>query len=520
VTARRTSLGSGGGAGGGGSGQHGKKSRNKDINSKAKPAHSQPLGKKAVKPSSTPKAAATGKSTPSLAATFHTDSSMSSSEEEAALKKLSPRKEFSKGGSGRNSEVTSLGNSASATAASSSKLANIYSDSDSENDVAAAASSAVNVSGGSSRGRRLGKKAGKLERKKTESSSAEGRRDSEDTLDRAPRSPVFRTKAAMKEFSLEDLHRAKELAKNSGTSKSTPMSPSNEVAVTKPGSLKLDGKQSRRQRLASPSEAMETELGAGVEEEELLGGPPIILVPERSAARKANQRLKFPATDDKNKKVAEPALPMDTGAIVADGSRKKVGGPAYNNKTTAAAASLFGDSDSDDTVAVVAASTRGRSRSPVKSAITAGPVRDVRKSPRGSQHGATVVSLPSDSELSDLEPSVAAAAKKSSPAVSVVKQPQLASRKSAKTIYDKAAAAGGPSLSRSSLAFSDDEDGEISFLPSKDKTTKVSASAARLHNRGQKAQKSPLTGEVEFDSLLPPAEVKARSDSESDAEFR
>ena len=510
VTSRRVSLGAGGGSGG----QHGKKSRpnNKDISSKAKPPPSLSAGKKSAKQ---PKAGIKSKSAVSVTV-FPTDSSMSSSEEEAELKKLSPRKDFSKAASGRNSVAT-------VNSAAPGKLDNIYSDSDSDHEMSAAAGmkagAADNLAGSSSsRGRRPGKKSGKSERKKTESSSAEGLRDSEDTqhsLDRPPRSPVFRTKAAMKEFSLEDLHRAQELAKNGGSSSrpTAAVSPSKEVVASKQS--KQEGKQSRRRVLSPAAEAVDSEMVAGTEDDELVFGPPIILVPERSAARKANQRLKFPATDDKTKKTAsEPLMLNDASTVAAESNnRKKIGG----NKMTAASAGLFGDSDSDDTVAVVAAATRGRSRSPTKTAV-ASSGREVRKSPRGAQHGAaaTLVLPPSDSDLSDLE-----VAAKKSPGVSVVKQP---AKKPVKTVYDKAATAGGQPQ-RSSLAFSDDEDGEISFLPAKEKLTKavsssgLSSSATRLNNRNNKALKSPLSGEMEFDSLLP-LEPKAPSDSESDAEFR
>lgn len=526
VTARRTSLGSGAAAAGGlGGSQHGKKSRtNKDISSKAKPAaQARPAGKKPAKPLKTASSKSTSMS--AVATAFPTDSSMSSSEEEAALKKLSPRKEFGKSPSGRNSVAASAGSAAAA--ATSKRVQNIYSDSDSDNEMAkassVAAATSLTASGGSSRGRRPGKKPGKSERKKTESSSAEGRRDSEDTLDLAPRSPVFRTKAAMKEFSLEDLHRAKELAKNSSSSRSTAVvSPSKEAAaVSKPVSLLQEGKQMRQRIGSSPVlDAMDTGQGpASEDDEELLVGPPIILVPERSAARKANQRLKFPATEDKSKKTTTESVQLgDTSAPLGENSRKKTSAVS-NNKNTA---SLFGDSDSDDLAAVgVASGTRGRSRSPTKAVaavvVASNGGREVRKSPRGGHLGAAaLVSPPSDSELSDVEP---LATKPS--AIPVVKQQP--SKKSSKTVYDKAAA--GAALSRSSLAFSDDEDGEISFLPAKEKPTKAAApssAAMRLNNRNHKPHnKSPPAGEVEFefDSLLP-SETKVPSDSESETEFR
>jgi len=102
------------------------------------------------------------------------------------------------------------------------------------------------------------------------------------------------------------------------------------------------------------------------------------------------------------------------------------------------------------------------------------------------------------------------------------KQPPTG-KKTANTVYDKAVVPPP----RSSLAFSDDEDGEISFLPPKEnKPVSTKTSVARLNKSRNQKTKSPAVaaGEVEFefDSLLP-TETKAaprHSDSESDAEFR
>ena len=324
------------------------KKSHKDIKKK-------PLDKKSKKSSISPSKPPT-----------RSDTSMSSSEEEAELKALTPRKELNK---------------------SSSKNKSIYSESDSDHEPR------VKGRGASSKSKKT--KEVKSERKKTEMLGES--LDSEDTqtsLDR-PRSPVFRTKAAMKEFSLPELSRAKEISRSG----------------VKPSPEPLPPKKSSKSKLKEQPDSSLSELEM-MDVDDLK--PPIILVPERSAARKANQKL--------NKK-PEPGE-----------DKKKVRGVKTSD--------LFGDSDSE--------SELPQPVSPSKS-------RDLRKSPR-VKHGANTSH---NSDLSETE---------SLPRKSLFKIEEFKSNVNQKSKTKS-------SLHQSSLNLSDSEEDIFTFPRDKEsKTSKLTKS--------------------------------------------
>ena len=149
---------------------------------------------------------------------------------------------------------------------------------------------------------------GKLDASKTESNDWRDSEDTQNSLDR-PRSPRFRTKAAMKEFSLADMSKLKELSQSQQPKQRTGSSPSKS--------------KSRQQQ----NHAAQADMSMSDSESNNVDSS-IMLVPERSAARKANQKL--------NKKEEEAAAAAD---------RKQRGRPPVKT------ADLFGDSDSDQMAA-------------------------------------------------------------------------------------------------------------------------------------------------------------------------
>ena len=197
------------------------------------------------------KASAKSSKRPSSKPVTRSDSSMSSSEEEDALKKLSPVKDVS-----------------------SSNRKSIYSESDSEK----------SETEKPPRGRGRPPKKQKLKEvknsKKTESSS-EVRGDSEDTqnsLDSRPKE--VRTKAAMKEFTLEDMALAKKI-----------MEDKNRQSSQSPLPVKSKSKKSKEPdppaKTSSDDDSV-MEIDPDDQDSELNA---FLLVPQRGAARKAEQKM-------------------------------------------------------------------------------------------------------------------------------------------------------------------------------------------------------------------------------------
>ena len=232
------------------------------------------------------------------------DSSMSSGEEENALKNLSPTK----------------------------SKKNIYSDSESE-------AEPERRGPGRPRGSKKQKEVKKL--KKTESIS-DIRFDSEDTqnsLDIKPKE--VRTKAAMKEFNLEDIALAKKIMEDKARRASDKF------------------KNKTRQKEESDNDSfMDVDLN-----------PSLLVVSQRSAARKAEQKISKKTKDSKS----DPK----------------------QNKKGSKTADLFGTSDEDSSLSQLVAATRQRHRLDDIDPL-------VRKSPRrSSEHKKKHTSTDSESDSDD-----------------------------------------------------------------------------------------------------------------------
>ena len=235
------------------------------------------------------------------------DSSMSSGEEENALKNLSPSK----------------------------NKKNIYSDSESEVEQ-------QRRGPGRPRGSKKQKEVKKL--KKTESTS-DMRFDSEDTqnsLDIKPKE--VRTKAAMKAFNLEDIALAKKIMEDKARRSSESL---------------LNFKSKNRQKEESDNDSfMDVDLN-----------PSLLFVSQRSAARKAEQKISKKTKDSKN----DPK----------------------QNKKGSKTADLFGTSDEDSSLSQLVADTKQRHRLDEIDPL-------LRKSPRrSSEHKKKHTSTDSESDSDD-----------------------------------------------------------------------------------------------------------------------
>ena len=176
------------------------------------------------------------------------DSSMSSGEEMAELKKLSPTKNIS----------------------SSSKL--IYSDSDSDK------SETEKTPRG--RGRPKKSKLKELKNQKKTESSSEVRADSDSTQHSLDRPKEFKTKAAMKEFTAEDMEKAKQILEEKKA---------------------FAAKNKSKPTYVSSDEESVMEMDVDVNNDFLL--VPQSIVPQRKAASKAQKKIS--KVEDKKKKASK-----------------------------------------------------------------------------------------------------------------------------------------------------------------------------------------------------------------------
>ena len=318
-------------------------------------------------------------------------------------------------------------------------------------------------------------------------------RDSEDTqasTDR-PRSPVFRTKAAMKEFSFPDATRAKDSttagsatagASSAVTTTQQPLTPTTSRSSKK-------SRQQTKQQLQLSRDSSASDLEA---DDDSKSQPLMQIVPQRSAARKANQKL--------NKK-GEPIQQAGVGSA----DDKKSGRGSSKAAAGASKTSDLFDDDSDDS------ESENRLRSGATQVTSSLVTGSLRKSPR-AKHGSAIYATSDISDQEDVEP-------KTFPLVmnsSIKDEPKSKLNQKSK----KGEASPLPVTMSSVFSDSDDDNRSILSLPStNNKSSTLSRQLAAKHNSRTKKpilsqpDDSPAQ-DIEFDSLF------NTLNSDSDEEYR